>query len=158
MGICQSLENKKDNQELKLKEADDTIAKFSLNGKDIIAKIVRVYDGDTFWACFYLGDNIVKFNCRCLGYDSPEMKPKNKTDDEKAKEKAAAIKAKDHFIELCKTDNDLVLLKCHDFDKYGRLLVEVFGKDKKESVNNKMIKDGHGYAYDGGTKKDFSQV
>ena len=155
MGICQSLENKKDNQELKLKEADDTIAKFSLNGKDIIAKIVRVYDGDTFWACFFLDNKIVKYNCRCLGYDSPEMKPKNKTDDEKKREKEAAQKAKDHFIKLCETKDGLVTLECGKFDKYGRLLVDVYNDDINESVNKKMIKDGHGYEYDGGTKKNF---
>ena len=154
MGNC--INKKINNEEKELKKCDDSIPKFSLKGKILKSKIVRVYDGDTFWACFFLDNKIVKYNCRCLGYDSPEMRPKNKSDDEKIKEKEAAQKAKDHFIKLCESREELVTLKCENFDKYGRLLVEVYGDDKIVSVNQKMINDGHGYEYDGGTKKNIT--
>ena len=141
-----------------LRKATDSIPKFSFKGKSFKGKIVRVYDGDTFWACFYLDNKIIKYNFRCLGYDSPEMKPKNKSDGEKQAEKEAAGIAKNEFINFCKTDDDLVILKCHEFDKYGRILVEVYGKDKITSINKKMIDGGYGYPYNGGTKTDFSKI
>ena len=40
------------------------------------------------------------------------------------------------------------------FDKYGRLLGTLFLNEKDtKSVNQIMIDNGHGYKYDGGTKK-----
>ena len=48
---------------------------FSLNNMEFNAKVVDVYDGDTCTVIFNLSDNLVKFKCRCRGYDSPEMKP-----------------------------------------------------------------------------------
>ena len=145
-------------EDVELRKSDDKVQKFSFKGKSIKAKIVRVYDGDTFWCCFYLDNKIQKFNCRCLGYDSPEMKPKNKPEEEKIKEKAAAEIAKQKFIEYSKSKDDLVILKCHEFDKYGRILVEVFVNEEIISVNQKMIDGGYGYPYDGGTKTDFSKI
>ena len=43
-------------------------------------------------------------------------------------------------------------LSCKDFDKYGRLLVEVYDDDTV-SINNWLIDNGYAFAYDGGTKK-----
>ena len=51
-------------------------------------------------------------------------------------------------------DDQLVYLKCGHFDKYGRLLGEIYvNKDDTESVNKLMVKNEYGYEYHGGTKK-----
>ena len=48
----------------------------------------------------------------------------------------------------------LVYLKCGGFDKYGRLLGELFVNQEDEiSVNQQMIDNNYGYVYHGGTKK-----
>ena len=48
----------------------------------------------------------------------------------------------------------LVFIRCSCFDKYGRLLGEIFtDKHCKENINQLMITEGYGYKYDGGTKK-----
>ena len=41
-------------------------------------------------------------------------------------------------------------VQCGKFDKYGRLLVDLFDGDLH--INQEMIKNGHGYKYIGGTK------
>ena len=44
--------------------------------------------------------------------------------------------------------DQLVYVKCFEFDKYGRLLADIFiNQDDTESVNKMMINNGHGYAY-----------
>ena len=52
--------------------------------------------------------------------------------------------------------NQLVYIKCGEFDKYGRLLGTLFiNKEDEKSINQLMIDEGYGYEYDGGTKKKF---
>ena len=54
------------------------------------------------------------------------------------------------------TPEQLIFIKCKDFDKYGRLLAEIYVNfDDVTSVNDLMIENGHGYSYDGGTKRVF---
>ena len=43
-----------------------------------------------------------------------------------------------------------------EFDKYGRILGTVFNKKTSENINTKMIDNGYGLPYDGGTKKEFN--
>jgi endonuclease YncB( thermonuclease family) len=62
--------------------------------------------------------------------------------------------------ELCSNSRKLITIKCYEFDKYGRLLIEIFDKtDKslnpKNSINQEMINKNYAVEYDGGTKKEF---
>lgn len=130
----------------------DTLPYFSFENKQVVAKICNVYDGDTFSAIFYYGELPIKYRCRCLGYDSPEMKPlKSVLNRDTIIEKAKQSKNK--FIELVnKHPSKLVILNCDKFDKYGRILVTIFNGVDETSVNQIMINDGFGNVYDGGTK------
>jgi len=123
---------------------------FSFNGYKCKAKIVSVYDGDTFTACFKYNGEIIKYRFRTFGYDSPEMKPlKSKANREE--EKKNAIIARNKFKEIINFDNnELVDLEMLKFDKYGRILVNVFKNNI--NVNQWMIKNNYGYPYFGGTK------
>ena len=52
--------------------------------------------------------------------------------------------------------NKVIEVHCGDFDKYGRVLGTIYVNESDEqSINDLMIANGHGYAYDGGTKKSF---
>jgi endonuclease YncB( thermonuclease family) len=147
MGACQSVDTT-------LNNLDDTIELFSLNGKNIRAKIVRVYDGDTCFAVFLLNKQPVKFKIRMDGYDSPEMKPPlNQVNREKEIKEANKAKAELEKLVL----NKVIDLECGKWDKYGRLLGKIYVNinNKKIYVNEYMIKNGFGYPYDGGTKKQF---
>tara|TARA_B100000035_G_scaffold185116_1_gene157883 strand:+ start:1112 stop:1429 length:318 start_codon:yes stop_codon:yes gene_type:complete len=92
------------------------------------------------------------WNIRMRGYDTPEMRPRKDVinrDEEIAKAKAA----RDYLKSLIMNEDQLVYVKCFEFDKYGRLLGDIFiNQDDTESVNKMMINMGHGYAYYGGSK------
>lgn len=124
---------------------------FSFNGYSTSAKIVDIYDGDTVTAAFRFGGKIIQYKVRMDGYDSPEMKPK-KTNPKREEEKAAALMAKNALS--TKIGGGLVLLKFKEFDKYGRLLADAYTPNG-EHINAWMIAEGHGYVYEGGTKKAF---
>lgn len=134
---------------LTISEAD--VPYFTFKGRTYMAKPVNVYDGDTFSIIFEYaeGGELMKYRCRCYGYDTSEMKPRRDLagrDEEVAKAKAA----KARLIELFGTG--LVRIECLDFDKYGRILVNVWNQSDSRSVNDIMIAEGHGKAYFGGTK------
>ena len=125
---------------------------FTLNGLVTKARVVSAYDGDTVKCIFKFKDRQSTFssyytwNCRLAGIDTPELRTKN------PEEKKAGYKARDALRE--RILNKVVTLKCYDFDKYGRLLVDILDND--ENINQWMIQSGFGKAYDGGTKSKFS--
>ncbi len=153
---------------MNLAEATAQVPEFSLSGKTLPAKVVACYDGDTFHAVLPLGESLWKFSCRMGGYDTPEMKPpKDKKDREI--EKARALKAKQALLsQLCSSvplegafenkqldalidkNTKVIQLICREFDKYGRLLVEV--PCEIGTVNQWMVEKGYGYKYEGGAK------
>jgi endonuclease YncB( thermonuclease family) len=137
-------------------KCNNDIPIFSFNGLETQAKIVDVYDGDTFKACFKHNGKIIKYTCRTTGYDSPEMKPL-KTKPNRDIEIAAAKRARDYFKMLVNFEDtkSIVYLKFGKFDKYGRILTTVFTDDNPLSVNDIMLKNGQGTPYDGGTKIPF---
>lgn len=124
---------------------------FTFNNQEKICKIVDVYDGDSFTACFYYDNKIIKYKFRANGYDSPEMRPRL----DKVNRNQEIIKAKqarDKFIELSDCNNNLVKIQFHEFDKYGRILATVYNISNKTNVNQLMIDNNFGYSYHGGTK------
>ena len=46
----------------------------------------------------------------------------------------------------------VVDVQCGEFDKYGRLLVEIVDT---ENISDWLIKNKYAFEYDGGTKKDW---
>ncbi len=137
-----------------LKSSTKKTQKFTLEGCIKLCKVVDVYDGDTCRVVFNHNGQINKWNIRMTGYDSPEMRPSKSLpnrDEIKAKAKEAKVYLKSL---ICNSDEQLVYLKCGEFDKYGRLLGEIYvNQNDQESVNQLMIKDGYAYEYHGGTKK-----
>ena len=148
------------------------IPEFSLNGINTIGKVVDVYDGDTCKIILVYQNNLLRFNCRLNFLDTPEIKPlKNKHNREL--EIADAIKCRNKLIQLAtsceinindnltkhqiilllNSNNKVIKIKCHEFDKYGRLLVELYYGDK--TINTILIEDGYAKTYDGKTKDIF---
>jgi len=133
-------------------------------------RCVSCYDGDTFtavvpasvgtdrgWPCGGGGDRsangLFSFKCRVVGYDSPEMKVSLKELDRVAI-KAAAVRAKERLAELIL--HKVFRASINGTDKYGRLLVVFTVKGangRPASISDLMIGEGHGYAYQGGTKQ-----
>ena len=131
---------------------------FSFQNKVILARVIEVYDGDTCTVLFEYGGEIIKYKCRAMGYDCAEMKPK-KDDPNRDQEKKLALAAKARFIELMGGSDAVVNMKCLQFDKYGRILAYLYklsdDVEKDPSINSLMISEGHGKAYEGGTKEEW---
>ena len=128
---------------------------FSFIGQSFIGIPTNIYDGDTLSILFIYNGNPIKYRCRCLGYDSPEMKPLL-SNVNRENEKVMAISAKNRFTELLnKSPEGIIKFDCHEFDKYGRLLVEIWNQIDEKSINEIMVEEGHGKKYDGGKKESW---
>ena len=122
---------------------------FSFEGRKCIGKVVDVYDGDTVKIVFPLSekepDRLYKWNCRLINVDTPEIRTKNLKEKEFGK--LVRNKLREKILEK------LVYINCMDFDKYGRLLVEIFEYcEYKNSINNWLINNEYAKIYHGGKK------
>jgi endonuclease YncB( thermonuclease family) len=139
--------NRKRRQKLQLVEYKD-VPFFSFDGYKTWAKVVKVYDGDTCTVAFYYHKKIYKFKIRLANIDTPELRSENKTEVE------IANKARDRLIELI--NNELVYIECLNYDKYGRMLANIYANKKmSQSFNDKLVSEGLAVFYDGGKKQDF---
>uniref|UniRef100_A0A6C0E6L6 TNase-like domain-containing protein n=1 Tax=viral metagenome TaxID=1070528 RepID=A0A6C0E6L6_9ZZZZ len=127
---------------------------FNLDNKKYSAKCVKCYDGDTIHLIFKYPDNetgkLWKWRCRISGIDTPEIKSLN------TQEKELATTARDCLTSLILNKN--VIAHAHGFDKYGRLLVDVYVNVDGSQINvsEYLINKGYARPYFGGTKSDWS--
>jgi endonuclease YncB( thermonuclease family) len=121
--------------------------------------VVKVYDGDTITIATHLnGDTktLYKFSVRLARIDCPELRTKDET------EKRCAIIARDRLYMFINTMGNLVRLENVGYDKYGRILAEVYILNKrhmgKEGMNlsNWMIEQKLAVPYNGGTKQSVN--
>ena len=145
---------------------------FSLNGIKTYARLVDVYDGDTCKIVFKLFDKYYKFNVRINGIDTAELYSKNKLLKEKA------LEARNRTLEFLSSgkikvnintssndiqtllDNNIIIVhvNCMEFDKYGRLLVDLQDLNFK-SVRSVLLEEKLAYKYVGDTKlSDEEQI
>ena len=149
----------------------NTYPLFTLKGYITYAKLLSNYDGDTGDILFLYNGLPMRMKARFNGYDTCEIKPLI-NDPNREEKKKKAKEAKMRLWKLCTNMDDikehktLIKIVCYDFDKYGRLLILAFpeetdisNKNEDElfdmSINNQMIKEGHGYSYKGGHKVEF---
>ena len=157
--------------EEQLKNLTKDVAEFSLCGLTLKGKVVECYDADTCKIILPIKDGFYKFTCRLSGIDTPEMKPrkaKQNRDNEIVWAKKARgellrlicqnnafenldIKKEEIIHELEKNKN-LITVKCLEFDKYGRLLVELYADLQTNSFNKILVNKNLAVIYDGGKK------
>lgn len=158
---------------MSLEKCGKNIPEFSLCGQSLKGKVVEMYDADTCKIVLPLNNTLYKFTCRLNGIDSPEMKP-NKEKPNREIEILWAKKARKELLNYVCSNNlifdnldikkeeiarelennrNLVLVKCLEFDKYGRLLVELYNERDQDSANKMLVNKGMAVGYNGGTKK-----
>jgi endonuclease YncB( thermonuclease family) len=143
-------------KKLNKEQINDDTPLFTFNGKKKMCKVVDIYDGDTCRVVFFHNGKFNKWNIRLFNLDTPEMRV-SKEDPERDIKKQKAVEARDYLRLLML--NKIVWMECGEFDKYGRLLGTFYSdKNADTSINELMVKSGHGYAYDGGTKKNVSYL
>jgi endonuclease YncB( thermonuclease family) len=125
--------------------------RFNFKDKFFNAKCVKVYDGDTITVVFMVFGELYKFSIRMSGYDSPELRSRNPDTIRNELETKWGYESRDFLSELIL--NKIVLLKCENYDKYGRILgtIELNGVN----INNIMLTRGYCRQYDGGHKDDW---
>ena len=143
--------------------AGDDIPKFSLAGKIFPCKCIRVYDGDTIHVAIKYNGIMTDFTIRMYGYNSAELRTKNK------EEKAKGNEAKEYISGLILGKN--ILVKFVDNDKYGnRWLAYIYTIEPVKSnnstdnvhltigdcVNTMMVKNGYGVEYFGKGEKKWT--
>jgi micrococcal nuclease len=110
-------------------------------------RVIKVYDADTITIASKLPyDNspMYRLSVRLNGIDTPEIKGKGITDEEKE----AAKQARDFVSNIVL--NKFVRLENIESEKYGRILADVFIGDIH--LNNLLLKERYAVKYDGGTK------
>lgn len=145
---------------------------WSLQGRTLWARVVDMYDADTITLILPLQSGYFKFSGRVYGIDTSEMKSKI------TENKTTANKARNRMLQLCNVPNVslekiysrkevqallsqdvyLVWVKCGDWDKYGRLLVQVYPSDiEPKELGTVLIEENLAYPYFGETKLTESQ-
>jgi len=111
-----------------------------------VGYVMKVYDGDTITIATPISHGITKkvckFSVRIKGIDCPEMRTKN------VDEKFVALKAKEYLSSLI--FNKTVHLDEIGFDKYGRILAEVYIGNV--NISERMISERLAIEYFGKTK------
>lgn len=123
---------------------------FSLSGTEVVGKVVSVYDGDTVKIIFPLHETLYKWNCRLSGVDTPELR--TSCDEEKKYGYMVRDKLRDKIL------NKLVVVKCGEFDKYGRLLTTLICKEDQCDINEWLVQNKYAVKYEGKTKQSWSNI
>ena len=125
------------------------------------AKVLKVYDGDTFIADIDLGFGFFLKNklIRLMGVDTPELKTK---DLEEKKFGELSKKFVENFFKQSKNE---VILHTHiekvsleGKEKFGRVLAYVFNESSEESLNKKIIDKFLGVEYFGKSKDEIKSA
>jgi micrococcal nuclease len=110
-------------------------------------RVIKVYDADTITIASklpYDTSPLYRLSVRLNGIDTPEMKGKDISEEEKA----AAKVAREFVYNL--VFNKYVRLENIESEKYGRILADVYIGDIH--VNDLLLKERYAVKYDGGTK------
>jgi len=119
-------------------------------------KVNEVIDGDTIDAMIDLGfDIFTNKRIRLSGIDCPE----SRTTD--LHEKKLGLEAKEYLKNVLGNASTVIVktLSTDAYDKYGRVLGQIYTDSSTTSVNELMISRGYAWSYDGGAKvKDFNAL
>lgn len=133
--------DKKETEQIKW---DDTVPfTFPITG----GQVIKVYDADTITIASklpYDTSPLYRLSVRLNGIDTPEMKGKGISDEEKS----AAVLARDFVSDIVL--HKYVRLENIESEKYGRILADVYFGDIH--LNDLLVKERYAVKYDGGTK------
>ena len=144
---------------------DENTPYFGFAGQTKQAKVMSVYDGDSVTIATLVDNVPYLFKCRITGIDTPELKP-SRSIENREKHVEAGFRARNRVAQLvtnCAVELDdmnrkldtesntrLVDVTCGEFDKYGRLLIDI--THEATTVSRVLIDEGIAKSYGGGTK------
>lgn len=111
-------------------------------GELLLARLVKIVDGDTIDVIMLLGEHPLRIRIRLLGLDAPETKQNRGCT---ALEKIAGLKVKGYV--------------CSKLDKYGGRYVGTIKHPKDNiTLNDHLIEMKYVKIYNGGKKNDWSDA
>jgi endonuclease YncB( thermonuclease family) len=136
---------------------------FSFEGMDVVAKVVDIYDGDTVTCVFYKFKKCYRFTVRLSGIDTCELSSKNREQGLRARKRLYELVSKDtssidihiprkNLRQKLGESRCLVRLICGKFDKYGRLLGDLYEVNGVKSFNDILVMEKLAYPYFGDKK------
>lgn len=135
---------------MELSDCNDNNTEFFALTGTMEGKCVNVYDGDTVTLVLPVHGVFYKFKTRLFGIDTPEIRTKN------LDEKTQGYISKKILSDLIL--NKIVKVQCFSFDKYGRLLANIYIDNMDISVSDHLILGGYGVKYTGGKKPKFKST
>lgn len=103
---------------------------YSFEGQTHLAKVVRVIDADTIVIVFFVRKEPCKYILRLYGFDAPEKKPRKDSPNCQLEKKAALVST-EILTSLLVCSKNIVTVRFHKAEKYGRQLGEVFIQTKR---------------------------
>jgi endonuclease YncB( thermonuclease family) len=143
---------------------DNNTNLFSFNGLNCMSRVIDITDGDTIKTIIPFKDEYYKIIVRLNNIDTCETRSKceeNKKIGLDAKKRiynlitGKTIDIIDKKFIKNELNNNFyqVYIKCYDFDKYGRVLADIYiSPDNDESFSSILIKEKLAYIYTGKTK------
>jgi micrococcal nuclease len=110
-------------------------------------RVIKVYDADTITIASklpYEQSPLYRLSVRLNGIDTPEIKGKGISEEEKTAAKNARDFVSNRIL------NKYVKLENIETEKYGRILADVYIGDVH--LNDLLLKERYAVRYDGGTK------
>jgi endonuclease YncB( thermonuclease family) len=138
-----------------------------------LAKVIKVYDGDTITVNIYYCKNVFEYQIRLARIDTPELKYKGLNKDtensddpriiELKKLRESGFKAKSRLEQLiAECPDNLIYIDCLKKEKFGRILGEVYPTvvgccfatlDRgKKSFNQILLDENLAKPYNGGNR------
>ncbi len=143
---------------------DDNTKLFSFNGLNCMCRVIDITDGDTIKVIINFKDEYYKIIVRLNNIDTCETRSKceeNKKLGLEAKKRIFNLITKKTIDDVDKKyiKNELnkncyqVYITCYDFDKYGRVLADIYSNEKSsDSFSSILINEKLAYIYGGKTK------
>jgi len=139
---------------------------FSFKGQKQWVRIVSCYDADTITIIMKIYNDYYKYNVRLTGIDTCEMKSKIKENKDRAIQarnrvlqwiglnvNLDTVYTRSQIQKMLTDDVYLVWIECESFDKYGRLLAQIYKtSDDTISCSTMLLNEKYAYEYQGGTK------
>lgn len=121
-----------------------TVPWLSLKGIETVARVVSITDGDTVVLVVPLAISgaitLCRVRARIKGIDTCELHAHDPILRAKAKDARDALKSL--FLREGETHVPLVDVACHEFDTYGRVLVDLYEHPSGRSVAESLIASG----------------
>lgn len=121
----------------------DVSTDYTLEGRAVLGKVVRVIDGDSVRVSIPVDGKAQTFSVRIHGIDCPEIRTRSD------KEKKLGFKAKKRVEDMVL--GSIVSLNLGEFDKFGRLLGDITTSDGV-NVSDELVTLGLAVRYNGGKR------